>query len=129
MHTLRHAHEVSAFNATCPDPNLIRLVQQRYGELMADDDTTMEELVFFVVLEPADTQAELERVLGTELMTPEGHPLWEDLEEHATCYEMVMVLSSSGYGALVLVPKGDADPNLLTLCRRHARRVQAWPEP
>ena len=128
MHVLRHAHEVSAFNATYPDQNLTRLVQQRCQELIAGEDVTMQELVFFVVLEPADTQAQLEHVLGTELMTPDGHPLWEDLEEHATCYEMVFVLSSSGYGAFVLVPKLDADPSLLALCRRHARPVQAWPE-
>lgn len=128
MHTLRHAHEVSAFNATYPDQNLTRLVQQRCQELIADEDVTMQELVFFVVLEPADTQAELEHVLGTQLMTPDGHALFEVLEEHATCYEMVFVLSSSGYGALVLVPKLDADPGLLALCRKHARPIPAWPE-
>lgn len=129
MHTLRHAHEVLAFIDICPDANLTRLVQQRCQELIADDDTTMEELVFFVVLEPADTQAQLERVLGTELMTPDGQRLWEDIEEHASCFEMVMVLSDSGYGALVLVPKLDADPDLLALCRRHARPVQVAPTP
>jgi hypothetical protein len=128
MHTLRHAHEVSAFHATYPDPNVTRLVQQRYEELVADDDTTMEELVFFVVLEPADTQAQLEQVLGTELFTADGQRGWEDLEEHATCFEIVFVLSSSGYGALVLVPKLDADADLLALCRRHARPVHAQPE-
>lgn len=129
MHTLRHAHEVSAFNSTYPDPNLTHLVQQRCQELIAGEDVTMDELVFFVVLEPADTLAQVETALGTELFTADGHPLWEDLEEHVTCYELVMVLSDSGYGSIVLVPKQSSEPSLLALCRKHARPVQVAPTP
>jgi len=47
-------------------------------------------------------------------------PLWEVIEEHPDCYELVFVLDDSGYGVMVVAPRGDADPAVLDLCRRHA---------
>lgn len=120
MHILRHAPEVSAYIETQPQGDIPTLIQQRLEELLADDIDTMEALVFFVVLEPEDTQVDLEAVLGIPLHTPTGHPLWECLEAHPDCYEMVFVLDDSGYGAIVLVPnQSTTDQHLLTLCAHH----------
>jgi hypothetical protein len=55
-------------------------------------------------------------------MTDLGSPLWEVIEEHSTCYELVFVLSSSGYGTLVFAPKAECSPDMLALCREHAYR-------
>lgn len=121
MHVLRHAHEVSAYLSTHTHTEISSLIQQRQTELLADDDTTMEELVFYVVLEPGDTRQHLEATLGASIQTADGQPLWEVLEEHGTCFEMVVVLSSDGFGSLVFIPKQpDTDPELLTLCQQHA---------
>ncbi|WIT12913.1 hypothetical protein PFX98_04705 [Paucibacter sediminis] len=125
MHVLRHAPEVSAFMETCPDLGVVDMIRQRHEELMADDESSMEELVFFVIPEADDTVAQVEAVLGSPLRTAEGHPLWEVIEMHDTCYEMVFVLTSSGYGALVLVSKQDSHSDLLDLCQSHA--VKAHP--
>ena len=56
------------------------------------------------------------------VMTDLGSPLWEVIEEHTTCYELVFVLTSSGYGTLVFAPKAEAAPDILALCHQHAYR-------
>lgn len=124
MHVLRHAHEVSAFIQTYPDRTVTALIRQRLSELLADDDLTMEELVFFVVPEPGETIPQLVEALGTDLLTVDGCPLWEFIEEHTTCYEFVIVLDDSGFGAEVFIPKAGMDPDLLALCQLHSTPVK-----
>lgn len=120
MYVLRHPSEVLAFSETHHDAQITALIQQRMDELLTDDEPNMEELVFVVVLESADTVADLEATLLAPVTTPEGSPLWEVIEAHGTCYELVFVLASSGYGALVFAPKAAAHPSVLALCREHA---------
>ena len=123
MQVLHHAHQVSAFTQSQPDLEISTLIQQRLAELLSEEDFIMEELVFFVIPEVGDTLADIEVAIGSPAHTPEGKPLWELIEAHISCYEMVFVLSSSGYGALVLVPNLGTDPELLDLCRCHATTV------
>jgi hypothetical protein len=128
MQILRHHGEVLAFVESHSDPCTTALIQQRMQELV-DEDTTMEELVVFVVLEPGDGIEHLQTQLDMHVMTTAGYPLWEVIEEHATCYELVFVLSSSGYGALVFVPKVGSAPDILALCQEHAYRSPRCPLP
>ena len=126
MRTLRHAHEVSAFLSTHPDPAVTALVQQRLSELLADDglpmeQVVMEQLVFFVIPEPGDTLQQLVNAIGTDLLTTDGCPLWEFVEEHPTCYEFVIVVRDDGFGAIGLISKMEGiDPELLALCSQYA---------
>jgi hypothetical protein len=134
MHVLRHAHEVSAFIQTYPDPAITSLIQQRLSDLLQDDDSpmeqlTMEGLVFFVVPEPGETIQQLVEALGTDLQTVDGSPLWEFLEEHPTCYEFVIVLDDSGFGAEVFIPKAGIDADLLALCQLHVAPVKEGIDP
>ncbi len=128
MQILRHPSEVLAFVERNPDPCTTALIQQRMQELVGED-THMEELVVFVVLESGDGIEHLQTQLDMHVMTTAGYPLWEVIEEHATCYELVFVLSSSGYGALVFVPKQSTAPEILDLCREHAYRSSPCPLP
>lgn len=50
MHVLRHPGEVLAFLENYPDACVTALVKQRMEELI-DEDTSMEDLVVFVILE------------------------------------------------------------------------------
>lgn len=121
MHILRHAPGVSDFIQSYPDHTITALVKQRLNDLLQDDDLTMEEILFFVIPEPGESIQQLEQALGTDLLTTDGYPLWEVLEAHPTCYELVIVLSDDGFGAEVLIPKASGiDPDLLALCQRHA---------
>ncbi len=129
MHILRHAHEVSAFIQTYPDHAITALVQKRLSELFTDDDLTMEELVFFVVPDSGETIQQLVEALGTDLLTVDGCPLWEFIEEYSTCYEFVIVLDDSGFGAEVFIPKTGMDADLLALCQMHAVPAQEGIDP
>ncbi len=124
MHILRHAPEVSAFIQTYPDQAVTTLIQQRLNDLLQDDDLTMEELVFFVLVDPGETIPQLVEALGTDLQTVDGSPLWEFIEEHPTCYEFVIVMSDSGFGSEVFIPKTGMDHELLALCQLHAVPVK-----
>jgi hypothetical protein len=128
MYILRHPDEVLAFVENYSDLCITALIQQRMEEL-TDDDTNMEELVVFVILESGDGKEQLQTQMDLQVMTDQGGPLWEVIEEHATCYELVFVLSSSGYGALVFAPKAEASPDILALCRQHAHRIPLHPPP
>lgn len=128
MQILRHPTEVLAFAESHSDPCITALIQQRMQELV-DEDTTMEELMVFVILESGDGIEHLQTQLNMHVMTPAGYPLWEVIEEHATSYELVFVLSSSGYGALVFVPKQGPAADILALCQAHAYRSSPRPPP
>ena len=134
MHILKEPHEVSAYIAANPESEITTLIQQRLSDLLQDDDSpmeqlTMEELVFFVVPEPGETIQQLVEALGTDLQTVDGSPLWEFLEEHPTCYEFVIVLDDSGFGAEVFIPKTGMDADLLALCQLHAAPVKEGIDP
>lgn len=127
MHVLRHPDEVLAFVEGYSDPCITALIQQRVEEL-TDEDTNMEDLVVFVILESGDGIEQLQDHLDMRVMTDLGSPLWEVIEEHATCYELVFVLSSSGFGTLVFAPKAEAAPEILALCHEHAHRSPPPPD-
>ena len=128
MQILRQPSEVLAFVERNPDPCITALIQQRIQELV-DEDTTMEELVVFVILESGDGIEHLQTQMDMSVMTNAAYPLWEVIEEHATCYELVFVLSSSGYGALVFVPKQGPAADILALCQAHAYWSSPYPPP
>lgn len=127
MQILRHPGEVLAFVERNPDPCIAALIRQRMEELV-DEDTKMEELVVFVILGSGDGIEQLQTQMDMRVMTNLGSQLWEVIEEHATCYELVFVLSSSGYGALVLAPKTEAAPDILALCQQHTYRSPPPPD-
>lgn len=128
MHILRHQKEVMAFEESYPDPCITALIQRRMEELI-DEDTNMEDLVVFVILGAGDGIKQLQDQLDMFVMTDLGTPLWEVIEEHATCYELVFVFSSSGFGTLVFTPKAEAAPDILAFCQQHAYRSSPCPPP
>jgi len=117
MQILRRASEVMAFQH--PRASIVRLLSQRLSELTAEGDD-FEEIAFFIVLDRGDGLPDDEPAMPFPWMTDCGRPLWEVIEAHPDCYELVFVLDDSGYGAIVIAPRGDADPAVLELCRRHA---------
>ncbi len=121
MHVLRHPTEVLAFFDDYPNPYITALIRQRMKELI-DEETSMEELVVFVILEAGEGIDQLQTQMAMQIMTNQGSPLWEFIEEHNTCYELVFVLSSSGQGLLVFVPKDGCAPAILALCQAYAVR-------
>ena len=128
MQILRTAEAVHQFVEEKNNDEVGKLVVQRMAEL-TDEGTSMEDLVVFVILEAGNGIEQLQDQLDMCVMTDLGTPLWEVIEEHATCYELVFVLSSSGYGTLVFAPKAEAAPDILALCQQHAYRSPPNPPP
>lgn len=119
MKVLRHANDVADFCAQYADKDVCKLIEQRVKELATEDDITMEELLYFVIVEREDKITDLESTIGTSLMTEDQKPLWEVIEEHVSFFEIIFVLDSSGYGCLVITPKLSCAPTLLDLCIKY----------
>lgn len=118
--------------AALGDAGMRMLIEQRFAALRADE---AEDLCYFIVVEEGDKAEQLGEHLGFSILhsrlddlrfdEPAFHRSWEVLEEHPSCYEMVIVLSDDGAGVEILIPKVPGiDPDLMALCRRYATRAQ-----
>lgn len=115
MRVIRSLADIDAI----ADPELRQLIQQSADQLLGQfepSEYSLQELGFFIVVEPGDTINELDEQLGRSILdtTPEivlEHPGW---------YQLVFIISDDGFGAEVFVPKSGADPGLIALCRMYA---------
>lgn len=108
------------------------LVQQCINDLGGEAFDSAE-LGYFLVVEGGDTLDTLEAQLGFSIVAnrftgirydqPGFKPSFEFIEDLGHCYDMVIVLSDSGYGVEILVPnKAEGDVDLLSMCRTYATR-------
>ena len=115
-----------------PDDEVRVLVQQRITMLSEDEPYDPAIHGYFIVIEAHDSTDAVDQHLGFSVLSnrwdgthfgePTFTPSFELIEEHTSFFEMVFVLSDSGYGVIVFVPKEHADPDLLAMCRAHAIR-------
>lgn len=130
MQVLRDRESVDSL----ADAALRDLVQARLEVLAEDsnDDCDLfDEVVMFIVMEPGDSVPDLDRQLGMRAMghpcdeisfgEPGFSPAFELVEDHGSYYEVVYVLSSTGFGAEVFIPKVPGSPaELLAMCAVYA---------
>lgn len=106
------------------------LVRQRINDLGGEEFASTE-LGYFLVVEIGDTLEALETQLGFSIVgnritgirydQPGFTPSFEFIEDMGYCYDMVIVLSDSGYGVEILVPnKLGGDVDLLAMCAKYA---------
>lgn len=112
------------------DGAIRELVQQRINDLGGEEfDST--ELGYILVVEGGDTLDTLEAQLGFSIVAnrftgirydqPGFTPSFEFIEDLGHCYDMVIVLSDSGYGVEILVPnKAVGDVDLLAMCAKYS---------
>lgn len=102
------------------DPELRRLIHQSADRLLSQfepGEYSLEELCFFIVVEPGDTVGEIDDRLGRSIL--DTRP--ELVLEHPDWYQLVFVLSDDGFGVEVFVPKtAGVEPDLLALCATYA---------
>ena len=130
MRVIRAAAEAGEL----PDEDVRVLVQQRITMLSEDESYDPAIHGYFIVIEAHDSTDAVDQHLGfsvlsnrwdgTHFRQPTFTPSFEMIEEHKGCYEVVFVLSDSGYGVIVFVPKEHVDPDLLAMCRAYAIRTQ-----
>lgn len=111
---------------------LRRLIQQRIEEISEDCPWDADELGPFVVVEPGDTDTDIESVTGFSVLCspyspnrfgePGFKPAFEFAESHDDqLFELVYVVSDGGFGYnLIIVNAPGVDPTLLAFCQTYA---------
>ena len=106
------------------------LVQQRINDLGGETFDT-ESIGYFLVIEAGDTIETINEQVGFNVMKNRFTgirfddtgftPSFEFIQEFASCYDMVFVLSDDGFGVELFVPKGEGiDPDLIAMCQRYS---------
>jgi hypothetical protein len=98
-----------------PDSDIRNLAQQRFSEICAGELYDNDLHSYMIVVESGDSVEVLEQEIGWPILhnffddtrygEPDFSPPFEVLEEHASCYEMVFILSDGGSGIAILIPK------------------------
>ena len=130
MIVIRNAQATFQIN----DPDIRDFVQQRISDLGGpafDPDT----LGYFLVFEAGDTADAAQEHLGFNLLhnrysgfryDQTGYtPSFEVVEEFATCYDMVFILSDDGFGIELFIPKDEhIDADIIALCCKFAFKAE-----
>jgi hypothetical protein len=114
-----------------PDSDIRSLAQQRFSEICAGEPYDSDLHGYMIVVEPGDSVEVLEQEIGWPILRnifddtrygePDFSPPFEVLEEHASCYEMVFILSDGGSGIATIIPKHPGiDADLLAMCAEYA---------
>lgn len=113
------------------DAEVRELIEQRFMDIAAEDEYDPDINGYFIVVEPFDGVEALESESGCPILhsylgtarfgDPGFKPVFECLEEHASCYELVFVPGGGDFGIVFFIPKQDGvDPELLALCAEYA---------
>ena len=109
------------------DLEIRHLVEQRFHAL-STEPYDPDDLGYFLVMEPSDSLEEINAQLGFSILCnrfsgikfgdADFTPSFEFVEEYASCYDMVFILSDDGYGVEVFIPKSIDIPELLAMCQK-----------
>ena len=113
------------------DNDIRELVEQRFDDICAGEEYEADLHGFMIVVEAGDSVDVLEKESGCPILhsyignarfgDPEFKPVFECLDEHAFCYEMVFVPGGGDFGIVVFIPKQQGiDPELLAMCVEYA---------
>jgi len=118
------------------NPAIRSLVELRFAQVCAGEPYDYDLHGYMVVVEPGDSDEQFEEETGWPLLfdpfadVPYGHPdfspSFDTLEVHHdehgnTFYEVLFVLSDSGFAVTAIVPKVEGiDGRLLSMCRSYA---------
>lgn len=127
MRVLREPTAIAAID----DPALRQLIEQRIGEISESEPYNADDHGHFVIVEPGDRVEVLEAETGCAILSgrfnearfgdDDFSPSFEWLEEHDGYYEAVYILSDSGFGIDLLIPKqAGIDAELLAMCATYA---------
>ena len=122
---------ISPHTALCiDDPGTRRIVSTRFSQITAGETYDYDRHGELIVVEVGDTVSQLEAEVGCPILNdydgacfgePGFSPVFEAIEEHAACYEVVAILSDDGFGVAMFVPKQPGiDAELLAMCAAHA---------
>ncbi len=113
------------------DNGIRELVEQRFKDICDGEKYEADLHGFMIVVEPGDSVDVLEAESGCPILRsyigndrygdPEFKPVFECLEEHDACYEMVFVPGDGDFGIVIFIPSLEGiDPDLLAMCAEYA---------
>lgn len=109
----------AALREPLPD-ELRELITGRLSQDIGDHTYDLADVTHFVVVEPGDTDRDLQRELSFSLR---DETYWDLFHAHDGWFEVVAIVGNDGFAFSVLVPDHpDTDPELLRLCRCWAAR-------
>jgi hypothetical protein len=90
------------------------------------------------VVEPGDSLTDIEQVIGFDVLSDpfsgtrfgddDFEPLFEVLEEHESCFELVIVPGDGDFGIVIFIPKvSGVDPQLLDFCQMYSNPAPSSP--
>lgn len=108
--------------ATYRNPGLLRRLVL-YQTNLQEAECEIGELGPVIIADPADTADAIEKAAGVDFT---ADPAWESCIIDDGWYELVIVTSDDGSGAVILIPdRGDIDPALQAITRTHASATSA----
>jgi hypothetical protein len=113
------------------DPGIRQLIEERFAQICNGEPYDYDLHGYIIVVEPGDSVSAIEEESGCPILRdlwdethfgePDYVPAAEAIEEHAGCYELTYVLSDSGFGIGIVIPKDvGVDQELLRMCAIYA---------
>jgi hypothetical protein len=113
------------------DPGIRQLIEERFAQICNGEAYDYDLHGYMIVVEAGDSVSTIEEESGCPILRdlwdearfgdPDFAPAAEAIEEHAGCYELTYVLSDSGFGIGIVIPKdAEIDPELLQMCATYA---------
>lgn len=118
MRVYRDTVSISDACTSAKGTELGELIGRRIEELAEYEVDDLSSLIKILILKPDDALATVDAELGFSLL---GRHC-DVAENHRDWFELTLVLSDDGFGAIVYVPKhADLDPLLMAYCASQVR--------
>lgn len=99
------------------DPGIRNLVEKRFTQILDGEPYDYDRHGYMIVVEEGDSVTDLEAETCCAIS---GDPMYEALEEHDCCFEMLFILNDDGFAITLFIPKIGIDADLLKLCSENA---------
>ena len=102
---------------TINNPSIRNLVATRFAQVLMGEPYDYNQNGYMIVVEEGDSIADLEAETCCIISVD---PMFEALEEHDCCYEMLFILNDDGFAITLFIPKHGTNADLLKLCSKYA---------
>lgn len=102
---------------TINNPSIRNLVSTRFTQILMGEPYDYNQHGYMIVVEEGDSIADLEAETCCDISVD---PMFEALEEHDCCYEMLFILNDDGFAITLFIPKHGIHADLLKLCSEYS---------
>lgn len=103
---------------TIDEPDISSLAETRFSQILDGEPYDYGHHGYMIVVEAGDNIANLEKETCCAIS---DDSMFEVLEEHDCCFEMLFILNDEGFAITIFIPKhAGIDDDLLKLCSKYA---------